>query len=606
MKAIFEQFDRVVDFPHQVRGRVDDDNGTTIVRIYDPRETQPEFSTDLFRYWDRVPGLKDVAIEAFIAECTKVSIGSHDTRRSLAELFKRLSDFFVDTENEDRHPGTLTYYDCEDILGHIASLDLVRPDRFVAPLRLLVDRIWAKPEFDGGRDPHLFIRKVPFPGSTLRGTKREVLPDALWGDIYAKAATDVSRIMADVNAFRAALSRASRADASDVDRPNSLTECAVWVYCRYGNDLPSKIDLKAQHPGMAWHVTRLGGWKKVLRLIHPTLQNLMPFIVLLACQTLFNKAVLTEFSLDDIRRRDLAGTLRLVLTPLKKRAGKQQLRSFQIDTSPDNPDVLLRFLEQYTAGLRQRIDKPFERRVFLFWSLVGRGEEADGTAGPAAFNGLTTGTGSEDSRFTAAWAAWCERNGFEGVSFPSLRSTGLNLVHRAFGGDVRAVAALGSHSSYEVFDHHYKSAHSRARNERRMGKAMMLRGRMLESGGKIDPTRRLRGEGVEAATPGFGCLDPMASPIPGQREGRTCTAYGQCPACPLATTNTEVPANLVRLKQMEAEYVSAVDYLAPHYWRDKYSQHLGALRAEWLPAFTDPRVIEDASRMQARPLPPLG
>ena len=98
----------------------------------------------------------------------------------------------------------------------------------------------------------------------------------------------------------------------------------------------------------------------------------------------------------------------------------------------------------------------------------------------------------------------------------------------------------------------------------------------------------------------------MASPIPGQREGRTCTAYGQCPACPLATTNTEVPANLVRLKQMEAEYVSAVDYLAPHYWRDKYSQHLGALRAEWLPAFTDPRVIEDASRMQARPLPPLG
>ncbi len=97
---------------------------------------------------------------------------------------------------------------------------------------------------------------------------------------------------------------------------------------------------------------------------------------------------------------------------------------------------------------------------------------------------------------------------------------------------------------------------------------------MLKSGGAVDPTHRLRGESVEAATPGFGCLDPFHSPMPGQKEGRPCTAYGQCPDCQLATTNTQVPANLVRIKQMEAEYVDAANYLAPHYWRDKYSQHL--------------------------------
>jgi hypothetical protein len=50
----------------------------------------------------------------------------------------------------------------------------------------------------------------------------------------------------------------------------------------------------------------------------------------------------------------------------------------------------------------------------------------------------------------------------------------------------------------------------------------------------------------------------------------------------------------------------ATSYLAPHYWRDKYSQHLLALRTEWLPAFADPDVMEQASRLQARPLPPLG
>ena len=602
MRAIFQQFDRVVDFPHQIRGRVDDDGGTIVVRIYDPRETQPEFATDLFRHWDRVPGLKDVAVEAYIEACTKAAVTSHDTRRNLAELFKRLSDLLVETGNDDRLPSTLTYYDCEDILGYIASLELARPERFVIPLRHLVDRIWDKPEFDGRRDPHLFVRKVPFPGSSLRAAKRDVLPDALWGDIYAKAAADVARIMVDVDAFRAALSQ----DGDHADHLDGLLQCAVWAYRTFGDDLPSKLDLKEQHPKMAGRITNLGGWKKVMRLIHPSVQELMPFIVLLACQTLFNKAVLTELSLEDVQHRSLAGTPRIVLTPLKRRAGKQQLRSFQIDEAPDNPAVVLGFLNRYTAGLRRRIDDPFKQRVFLFWSLSMRGDDADSAAGPTAFNGVTTGTGSEDSRFTFAWKTWCERSGFGELMFASLRSTGLNLVHRAFGGDVRAVAAMASHSSYEVFDHHYKSAHSRARNDRRVGKAMMLRQRMLASGGKIDPTRRLRGEGVEAATPGFGCLDPMASPIPGQKEGHECTAYGQCPGCPLATTNTAVPANLVRLKQMEAEYVAAVDYLAPHYWRDKFAQHLAALRTEWLPAFTDPRVIEDASRMQARPLPPLG
>ncbi len=94
--------------------------------------------------------------------------------------------------------------------------------------------------------------------------------------------------------------------------------------------------------------------------------------------------------------------------------------------------------------------------------------------------------------------------------------------------------------------------------------------------------------------------------MPGQREGRPCSAYGQCPDCPLATTDVRVPANLVRLKQMEAEYAEATSYLAPHYWRNKYSQHLLALRTEWLPAFADPDVMEQASRLQARPLPPLG
>jgi hypothetical protein len=60
------------------------------------------------------------------------------------------------------------------------------------------------------------------------------------------------------------------------------------------------------------------------------------------------------------------------------------------------------------------------------------------------------------------------------------------------------------------------------------------------------------------------------------------------------------------MMQLEAEYLRAAEYLAPYYWCDKYKPNLEILRAEWLPAFNDQTVMDEAERMQALPLPPLG
>ncbi len=373
---------------------------------------------------------------------------------------------------EDRTPETLTFYDCEDLISYVASLELVQAHIEIAPLRLIVDEIWNDSALDGKRDPHLFVRNAPFAGSGFRGGKREVLDDALWGDIIGKASADVRRIMADVESFRFALGRLK----PRVWAPSMLmsrTDCAVWAYQTFGSNLPSFADIKESHSPYWNRLMKVaGGWKEVLPLIHPTLPSLMPFIALFGCYTLFNKAVLTELSLDDVDYTELAGTRRVVFTPLKKRAGKKQLRSFALDGAPDHPDVMFRFLQEYTKDLRDLVEDVFKKRLFLFWTLTSRKVDE---AGPAAFTGTTTGTGSEDSRFTYAWSVWCTENGFEGTAFSSLRVTGLNLDHRLFAGDVQAIAALASHSSLEVFDHHYKSAYSRARNDRKMGKAMLLR-----------------------------------------------------------------------------------------------------------------------------------
>ena len=606
MRALFDQFDRVAEFPHRQRGNVESRDGLTIVRIFDPKQVKQEFVTDALTSWDAIPGLKSTAISAYIRVSTRSSITSHQSRLQLAGLFRRLAAVLVEAGMVDRTPETLSFYDCEDIIATIAARELICPGDLVAPLREIVDEIWSDETLNKTRDQHLFVRKVPFPGSGMRGRTREVLPDAVFGDIYARAAADCARIMDEIEAFRTVLGATPVIEAAEKRIMMTPLDCAVWAYRRFGDALPQLEDLKKERGTPVSAIHRVGGWKEVVRLIHPTLREIMPFAILLGCQTLFNKSVLTELSLDDIERRDLAGTARVVFTPEKRRAGgRRQLRSFQSEEASDNPDLIVRFLEGYTSGLRRLIEPKFNRRLFLFWSLALR-ERLEEQVGPAAFYGSTTGGGGEDSRFTHFWSLWCKEAGLGKVPFSSIRVTGLNLAHRAFSGDVRAIAALAAHSSTAVFDHHYKSPHSRARNDRKVAKAMLLRERMLASNGKVDPTRRLRGEGVQAATPGFGCLDPFSSPIPGQREGRTCSAYGQCPDCPLGTTDVRVPANLVRMKQLEAEYLAAASYLAPHYWRDKYLNHLGALRDEWLPAFVNRKVIDQAAMMQARPLPPLG
>lgn len=604
MRAIFDQFDRNIDFPHDRLGHVVEEGNRTVVRMYDPKQHKCEFETEEFAAWDRVPGLKRVAIQAYLHAAARETVRSHVTRLHMAMRFSYMVEFLLSAGMADRTPETLTFYDCEEVIDIVASTDLANKVEALTPLRLIVDRIWSDPAYVR-RDPHLFVRNAPFAGKIQRRGVREIMPDPVFADFYARAAADAASIAAEVDAFRNSLATSTGRKAPLVAECSTPAVCARWVYREFGPKLPMFTTLRAsaKYKAYANAILRCGGWKRVARLIHPGVYDLMPFLGLLGCQTLFNKAVLTELSLGDVDRTELLGQRRIVLTPLKKRAGRQQFRSFELGDAPDNPHVVLEFLERWTTDLRGMVPEVFRNRIFLFWSLVERKEFSPGATG---FYGLHTGSGAEDARFPHAWRTWLNDSKLPEVQFSSIRVTGLNLAHRAFAGDVRAIAALASHSSPEVFDSSYKSAHSCMRNDRRMAKAMALRDRLLRSDGKIDPTKRLRGEGVQAATPGFGCLDPMSSPISGQVEGRPCAAYGQCPDCPLATTDTSAPANLVRMKQMEAEYVQARDYLAPHYWRDKYSQHLDTLRTAWLPAFTDPDVALIAARMRAQPLPPLG
>jgi hypothetical protein len=201
MRRLFEQFDKLVDFPHAERGHVSLNDGKTLVRIYDPHEVRREFITDAFTAWNRLPRLMPYAINAYLATCTSPEVKSHNTRHHEASLFRRLSEFMVDAEMEDRTGTSFTYYDCEDILGVIAAQELRSPEEVVRPLRSLVAEICRDTSLDGVRDPHLAVRRMPFPGSGKRTDPWETLPEPLFIAIMARATADCVRIMKEVMAF---------------------------------------------------------------------------------------------------------------------------------------------------------------------------------------------------------------------------------------------------------------------------------------------------------------------------------------------------------------------------------------------------------------------
>jgi hypothetical protein len=179
-------------------------------------------------------------------------------------------------------------------------------------------------------------------------------------------------------------------------------------------------------------------------------------------------------------------------------------------------------------------------------------------------------------------------NGLDHITMSQNRSTGADLVSEISGGDIQAQKEKLNHDSIYTAEQSYESPRSRSRRREALALEMAFRSRRLETNGKFDP----RGQNLtvlekSAVTPGFVCLDPYESPWPTETKGRLCSAYGKCPACPLAGIAADNRSRvLFRLLQLRAKFEEALVNCHPERWDRHWRVQLKALDEEWLPKFS--------------------
>jgi hypothetical protein len=142
-------------------------------------------------------------------------------------------------------------------------------------------------------------------------------------------------------------------------------------------------------------------------------------------------------------------------------------------------------------------------------------------------------------------------------------------------GDLLAVRDRLGHKNVATTRAHYTSGGMRRESQERVAETQSLYHRWAKSEGRIDP-RQQPEKCRSAATPGFGCLDPFHSPRLGQHMGKLCSAYGECPDCPLSQAWPQnVQAVSYYLALPEAINSARFGRISPKQWAKK-----------WLPILT--------------------
>ncbi|MCK0071202.1 hypothetical protein [Kordiimonas laminariae] len=605
LKEIFAQFNRVVDFKEGRNTRIIMEADGPLIEIFDPRKNQERLIIHELKIWSKIPGLMDIVLKQFQEHITSPTVDSTMTRVEYAKRSQKFAEWLIVEELECLEIGDLSVSLLNDYVNFlITKYDSATATLLYHPVRSLYNYILSDRTLDTVRDPYLFAPRNPFWRHASRGGAIDVIPDPVFADMLKLAKIDCQKIISRQKAFWKYCEKNEPID--EARKLSSTFEVAHHILDRYGTRLPSKKEFKSTDKTLMCRLSGKAGvcgYKDVVSLIHPTLYDLLPFIVVLAVYTQFNLSVMLALNLDDIDFfKDNSGKSddqRVLISGYKGRARRMQRRSFVMDDEFDNPGNIINFLKRYTQNIRPYLDRKVQNRVFAFWSLK-KGQTAGSY--PAVFEDSRTKEAVSDGRFPTAYKTYWRKKGQEfSYNYSSIRPTALNLFYRAYNGDIVATATLANHQQLETFVTNYQSSSAIAINDSKMSQALLLRERMLATEGKFDPTRQSGDEGVDAVTPGFRCLDPLESPMPGQKSNRLCTAYGSCPACPLASVDVKSAISLARLIQLEQQYIDAREKLEVLYWRDKYQPQLDTLQTYWLKMFSVD-VFDRAKALEVRTL----
>ncbi len=476
----------------------------------------------------------------------------------------------------------------------------------------------------------------------------EIIPEETYRDIYIACKKEITATMAKVRHQRALMqakmdnpvARQGDIFPADAYYASGKFNAKVWKTNPYTDVGLTLAALKHRTPGVILSITELekmqdkmllrvvednkffGGIPTIHSCFYPYARELIPFVLMLSIHLDYNpETVLKSLMKDYVIRKNEVGSIELVASPANinreqkeklekaheaqgleaeilarakkgrsKNTEQKQIRPATDD--PDNPACIVKFIEEWTAYIREVAQPATQGRLFLFVT-----EQGDRVI--RSFAGYSTA--GNDKPLRNGLERFYKDHGLPHVALNRFRTTGLDVTDALFEGDIRAKQAAGNHASPETTYRMYTTTAAQQRGDEFLGQVGQLRKRWRESRGKVDPRNRPDRADMGAATPGWTCADPFSGPY---TPNKLCSSYGSCPACPHAGITLDDAYACAQAWNLLNAIDDAAAEIAPDAWLTRWSPIKKKLLEVWLPRFS-PAVVEKARTITLAKLPLL-
>lgn len=474
--------------------------------------------------------------------------------------------------------------------------------KLLGALRAVLDAlefgIWAK-------TARHIVERIPFgpTGANKKSEPTEVLDLEKLSLILAVAEREVLEV--EERFFRLKelliqgmnkLNDPNRVEIGNQKDYGDLDVCLAALDMAYPHVIPGIQEITAYNRSLGRAVQYIHRHQAVCSYFFPTARDLVPFVLLLAIATVFNPDTVLKLKWSNIDlESDRAGTPVVEIMGEKARATEDLPRLLDPEgavSSQLSLKRLLHCLKNISSRIRPAASP--KNKDFLFLCIQQRCKKEP--------TGLRSGGHGGSIIWWWALENFIKDNGLPPFTLSQLRPTILSLVQFA-DGSLEAAQRVGNHKSPTTTWTHYTSSAVKKRYRERIGEIIMLRERWVETKGDIDPRRLQTTQNKGAATPGFLCLDPLASPRPNQQRGKLCKDYGGCPGCPMAAPFPNDPVNVRYYSALEAAIYRSQMVMSTRTWFERWVPVLADLRA--LLELVPPNVIKESKKLSIN-LPNVG
>lgn len=542
---------------------------------------------------------------------------SRDSRENIVKYFRYFSNFLDHLSYtyskkvnslEDICTNVLDLYikwlDGDSIIKSKLSLSVsTRKARYKVIYRFL-DWCRKSSSYSAQISKTLFLQPNPWANAHLSVVHHEALSKVQVAQIRLACTSEIKETLAKLYATKSAflnrdlLNSTTPYEKSVVHLKGNVHRCLRHLHTVIADGHITKKEMSSQMPGLARVVVPpYFVFGEIIPSLYITPRSIVPFVILMAFHTAFNPAPLLDLRWGNITRQAGSdGKDRWCIQGDKRRGNSgPQSRTFPRDNDNRFGAIsLLVELRRFNTRIKMHLTRGHTDSVFVFWKSLG--------TQPSGF--INHPSRKISGLWDSCLARFIQHHGLPRFTLANIRSSVGDLVDFMSEGDIEAQQTIQQHRSKKTTEASYQTRRAKTRRAEQLAEGMDQRQRVIDSTGKISFRTNYSKEDMTAATPGFRCWEPRASPIPGQKEGKLCSAYGECPLCPLSYIHLEDPFTVPRFLQLKAAFEVARDRMNPQRWWIKWQPAYEALTEDWFPRIPDVS-WQKSTRSHLPPIPAI-